>query len=77
VISGPSIDLKEKKVQKAIKTFLLAEGSDARIAVAENRLSGIPIGNKRFYGNYDRVIRAYERAVEAKRLFEEVLRKSL
>lgn len=48
------------------KEILLAEGSDARIASTENRLKGITIDGREVYGNFERIIDAYDHALKAK-----------
>lgn len=59
---------KEKSVWKEI---LLAEGSDARIAITKNRLDGITIDGRKIYGNFERVIDAYNHVLKAKQKLNE------
>ena len=53
---------------EAWKNLLLAEGSDPRIAVSKRRFKGIPLMGNVWYGNMQRVIEAYEYAINAKKL---------
>ncbi len=66
---------KDPLVLEAWKNLLLAEGADPRIAVSPRRLEGIPLGNKIRYGNFERVIDAYNFAINAKKLAHQILDK--
>ena len=61
------------KIDSMIRHYLLAQGSDARSVLSERRMRVMKIGKLNRHGNLERTRKAYEHAIIAKIMAQEIL----
>ena len=66
----------DPRLVNAWRDLMIAEGSDARIAVSKRRQQGIPFDSGIRHGNMSRVIENYEYAIKARQIAEDVVKEN-